>query len=144
LFRYALVGGAAFAADIATLVGLTELAGWHYLTAAAVGFGVGVATNYALSVLWVFNERMVRNRLAEFVVFLGLGVFGLGVNELTLYLLTGLASVHYAASKVVATGLTFVWNFASRKLLLFTRPVPTPDPVPADPRGLSTPEPVTV
>jgi putative flippase GtrA len=120
LFRYAVVGGLAFAADLGALIALTEMAGWHYLVSATAGFGIGVATNYALSVLWVFNERMVRNRTAEFLMFLVLGVFGLGLNELTLYLLTGLAGVHYAVSKVVATGLTFTWNFVSRKLLLFT------------------------
>jgi putative flippase GtrA len=120
LLRYAVVGGVAFAVDIGALIALTEMAGWHYLASAAAGFGLGVATNYVLSVLWVFNERMVHNKTAEFLMFLVLGVFGLGLNELTLYLLTGLAGAHYAVSKVVATALTFAWNFASRKILLFT------------------------
>src|SRR5438067_2358033 len=99
LFRYAVVGGLAFVVDLGALITLTELAGWHYLVSAAAGFGLGVATNYALSVLWVFNERIVRNRLAEFLLFLVLGVFGLGLNELTLYVLTGLAGAHYVLSK---------------------------------------------
>jgi putative flippase GtrA len=121
LLRYGVVGGFAFAVDLGTLVALTELAGCHYLVSATVGFALGVATNYLLSIFWVFHERTVRNRTTEFVVFLILGVLGLGINHLTLFVLTGLVGIHYTASKVVATGLTFVWNFVSRKLLLFTR-----------------------
>lgn len=128
ILRYTLVGGVAYAVDVGTLVGLTELAGLHYLASAAVGFGLGLVTNYVLSVAWVFPERVVSNRLAEFAVFAGLGVVGLGMNELTLYLLTGLAGVHYLASKVVATALTYAWNFVSRKLLLFTAARPEPAP----------------
>jgi putative flippase GtrA len=126
LFRYAIVGGLAFAADLGSLIALTELAGWHYLASTAAGSVVGLVVNYSLSVLWVFNERTVGNRSAEFLVFTVLGVIGLGVNELVLFLLTGLAGVHYVASKVVATGLTFAWNFVSRKVLLFTTTLARP------------------
>ena len=136
LFRYAAVGGVAFAADLGALVALTEAAGWHYLAAAAAGFGLGLATNYGLSVSWVFPTRSVRNRAGEFLIFAVLGVFGLGINELTLYLLTGCAGLHYAASKVVATVATFAWNFASRKVLLFLPArgeAPATETAPAEP-----------
>jgi putative flippase GtrA len=137
LVRYLFVGGVAFLVDLGVLVGLTEGAGLHYLVSAAVGFAAGVATNYTLSIVWVFRDRVIQNRLAEFLLFVFLGVVGLGINELTLYLLTGLAGLHYAASKVVATGITLAWNFASRKLLLFTPvgqpagPAATPEPADA-------------
>ena len=144
LLRSAVVGGVAFAVDLGALIGLTELAGWHYLMSALVGFGLGVVTNYALSVRWVFHERIVRNRAAEFVAFLVLGVVGLGINELTLYVLTGLVGVHYALSKFVATGLTFAWNFGSRKVLLFTRGGPGEAAVPADANVVTSSETVPV
>jgi putative flippase GtrA len=122
LFRYTLVGGLAFVIDIGTLFILTEFAGIHYLVSAAFAFGVGLATNYCLSVLWVFDRRAVRNRYVEFVIFALLGVMGLGLNELAMFTLTELAGLHYLASKVFSTGLTYIWNFGSRKVLLFSFP----------------------
>lgn len=127
LFRYAVVGGVAFVADLGVLVALTELAGLHYLASAVVGFGAGVVVNYLLSVVWVFQQHTMRSRWAEFAVFLVLGIAGLGLNELSLFVLSGVLGVHYALAKVGATGVTFVWNFASRKLLLFTITSPTTD-----------------
>src|SRR5437764_14367622 len=80
LIRYTAVGGVAYAVDVGALVGLTELAGWHYLLSAAAGFALGLITNYVLSVAWVFPERAVSNKLAEFLVFAVLGGLGLGLN----------------------------------------------------------------
>src|SRR5579884_2028883 len=86
LFRYALVGGLAFVVDFGTLFVLKEYAGLPYLWAAAVSFLFGLSTNYALSVTWVFDKRAVKNRQVEFVIFALLGVLGLGLNELTMFL----------------------------------------------------------
>jgi putative flippase GtrA len=122
LFRYTVVGGLAFVIDFGALFSLTEFCHVHYLVSAALAFTLGLATNYGLSVLWVFNKRAVRNALVEFVIFALLGVMGLGINELTMYSLTELAGFHYLASKLFATGLTYVWNFVSRKLILFSFP----------------------
>jgi putative flippase GtrA len=121
LFRYTLVGGVAFAVDIGSLWILTEMLRIHYLASAAIAFSVGLATNYGLSVAWVFNERVVGNRLAEFVAFGLLGIVGLGLNEISMYGLTELVGLHYLLSKVCATGFTYAWNFFSRKLFLFSK-----------------------
>ena len=45
VFRYTLVGGLAFVVDYTSLVLLKEVAGLHYLSAAAVAFLLGLATN---------------------------------------------------------------------------------------------------
>jgi putative flippase GtrA len=129
LVRYTFVGGLAFAVDFGALFVLTRFVGLHYLVSAAIAFGLGLATNYVISVVWVFDQRVMQNRWAEFLVFAGLGVVGLGLNELGMYALTDLVGLHYLGSKVVSTVLTYGWNFASRKLLLFSRPaVRQPEP----------------
>lgn len=128
LLRYTVVGGLAFVVDFGSLFLLTEYAGLHYLLAAALAFMLGLTTNYLLSITWVFNERSLRSPAAEFLVFALLGVVGLGLNELLLFTLTGLFGLHYLGSKVIATGVTFAWNFLSRKFTLFTRPTPTAQP----------------
>jgi putative flippase GtrA len=120
LFRYTFVGGLAFIVDFLALFLLEQYAGLHYLVANLIAFTLGLTTNYALSVLWVFDRRVLENKYAEFVIFALLGVMGLGLNEVVLYLFTGLFGLYYLVSKVIATGVTFVWNFVSRKVLLFT------------------------
>ena len=126
LFRYALIGGLAFFLDTGILFALHRLAGLHYLLAATIAFTSGTALTYTCSIFWVFDQRAVKNRAAEFVIYATLGVVGLGITLATLYVLTGVLGVHLLASKVVATGITFAWNFASRKLLLFTSFSPEP------------------
>src|SRR5262249_48317497 len=120
LFRYGLTGGLAFLLDFGSLYVLYHVFAVHYVGAAALAFLLGLATNYAVSVVWVFDQRTVKDPFVEFLMFALLGVVGLGITEATLLVLTGLWDVPVMVSKVVATGLTFMWNFGSRKLTLFS------------------------
>lgn len=49
-----------------------------------------------------------------------IGLVGLGLNELVLWLLTGLLGVFYLTSKIASVALVFTWNFAARKWFLFS------------------------
>jgi len=118
-FRYFWVGGVAAIADIGVFTALTKVFHLHYLLSNLVGFLVGLLTNYSLSVLWVFSKRTVKSGAAEFGVFAAIGVLGLGLNELILYIVHGRLHYDVILSKVFATGVVFVWNFLGRKLLLF-------------------------
>ena len=120
LFRYALVGGLAFVIDFSSLFTLKEFGRLPYLWAAALAFILGLLTNYVISVTWVFNKRAVKNWQVEFVIFALLGVLGLGINELSMFVLTSVIGFHYLASKLVSTAMTFSWNYLSRKVLLFS------------------------
>ena len=120
LFRYSLIGGLAFIFDFSALYVFHFMLGMNYLGSAALAFILGVATNYAISILWVFDKRAVKNQVIEFILFAMLGIIGLGITEMTLFLLTGCIGFHLMLSKAVATAITFGWNFGSRKLLLFT------------------------
>lgn len=119
--RYVMGGGLAFVVDFTSLYLLHRFAGLHYLVAASLAFLLGLATIYTGSIVWIFDQRSVKNQVAEFTIFASLGLIGLGITVLTLYLLTGLLGVHLLFAKVNATAITFIWNFLSRKMLLFTR-----------------------
>ena len=120
-FRYLFVGGLAFAVDYGTLLLLKEVAGFHYLLANSVSFLFGLATNYALSVRWVFASRKLGNRYVEFLVFAAIGLVGLGVNDLVMWACTDRLGVDYRLSKLAAAGVALFWNFFARKLALFRR-----------------------
>lgn len=119
LMRYGVVGAVALAADFGSLFALTELAGWHYLVSAAAAFLVGLVVNYALSIRWVFAQRSMESRSAEFGVFAGIGVVGLGLNEIVMWAFTSGVGLHYGLSKAIAAVVGFAWNFGIRKWLLF-------------------------
>jgi putative flippase GtrA len=119
-WRYGLVSLLAFAADYALLVGLTELAGLHYLVSAGISFSCGVAIAYVLSVTMVFRERRLSDRRAEFVGFFLIGLIGLAANQLLLALFVEQAGLSYALAKLPVAAMTVGLNFTARRLLLFT------------------------
>lgn len=117
--RYTVVGGLAFLGDFFTLFALTRFCGVYYLISAAIAFLVGLSLNYGLSAVWVFSRRTLKNRAVEFGIFAGIGMIGLGLNELGMWLLAGRAGLHYLRAKIVTAGAVYVWNFGARKLALF-------------------------
>ena len=128
LVRYFGVAFVAFAVDFTTVYSLTDGAGVHYLVSAAVAFCLGAVTNYVLSVLWVFDQRSLSSRSAEATIFFLIGIVGLGLNELIMWIATDIAGVYYLFSKLLSTAMVFFFNFFSRKVLLFTERQKEPVP----------------
>jgi putative flippase GtrA len=121
LFRYTFVGGLAFLVDFSTLFILTEYGHIHYLVSAGIAFIFGLTVNYFLSVKWVFNAHAMENRWLEFVLFALIGLVGLGLNELFLWVLTDMLLIYYLASKIITTIVVYFWNFFARKFILFNK-----------------------
>lgn len=121
LFRYTFVGGFAFLVDFGTLFILTEYFKIHYLISAGIAFLFGLIINYFLSVKWVFNNRNVKNKGLEFIMFMIIGLVGLGFNELFLWIFTDILLIYYLLSKVISTILVYLWNFFARKYILFNK-----------------------
>jgi putative flippase GtrA len=76
--------------------------------------------SYFLATRWAFRRRRFDDRAqAEFAIYALVGVLGLGINDLVIYLAVGLAGTHLLLGKLLAAGATFFFNFAVRKLVLF-------------------------
>jgi putative flippase GtrA len=118
-FRYFLVGGFAFACDTFTLFSLTHYLKVNYLVSGAVGFLVGTVVNYVLSRSWVFRRRTYNNTSAELTIFTLIGVVGLGLNELILWLFQSKLGIYYLFAKGVSGVTVLMWNFGARKVALF-------------------------
>jgi len=119
--RSFVAGGMAFIVDFSALFVFTHYVGLHYLVSAAIGFLLGLVTMYSLSVRWVFSHRSVKDWRAELAVFTAIGLAGLGLNELIMWLATEKIGTHYLVSKMISTAIGFFFNFGLRKLLLFSR-----------------------
>ncbi len=119
LFRYFIVSGASLVIDFAVLALLKEVFAVHYLFAAAISYLVGLVFNYLVSVAWVFYARKVESRTVEFGVFALIGVAGMGINELTMWLFVDVFAIHYLVSRGISAGIGYAWKYVARKLVLF-------------------------
>ncbi|MDP2648084.1 MAG: GtrA family protein [Candidatus Yanofskybacteria bacterium] len=92
----------------------------------SVGFAVAVVNSYFWNRYWVFASRDTQYG-REFVQFIIVSVIGLGLNTGLVYLLTtfvtplsGLSPQAWEnVAKAVAIPLSFAWNFAGYKFIVF-------------------------
>ena len=119
MFRYAIVGGMSFTVDYGLLYVFTEWFGFHYLLSATISFIAGLVVNYLISIRWVFGKSKLSSRAAEFAVYGIIGVAGLLLNNLLLYIFTDHLHLHYMLSKLIAAAIVLAWNFLGRKIILF-------------------------
>jgi len=119
-FRYTFAGGIAFLVDFGLLFFLTDICGMYYLVSATISLITGFIINYLVCILWIFpNSRF--NRKQELLFFCLIGLTGLALNDLFMYMFTDKIRFHYLVSKIVAAILVYFWNFFARKYLLFNR-----------------------
>lgn len=119
--RYLAASAAALAIDFTLYIALIRLAGVPYLAAAPVGFAIGLAAIYALSVRWVFAHRRLADARVEFAIFASIGIAGLALNQAVIYAGVEHAGLSYEVAKMASAAVVFCVNFGLRKLLLFTR-----------------------
>lgn len=119
LFRYLFVGGTAFVVDAGCLF-LLEMMGLNYLVAAVFAFISGLIVNFILSKMLVFKgAESGSSNGVEFLVFAIIGVIGLGLTEIIMYLCTEKLSFYFMLSKIIAAIIVLIWNFVARKLILY-------------------------
>lgn len=121
-FRYVFVGGVATVVDWGILYILTEFAHLHHLLSAVVSFVAGLITNFILSKLFVFNANEAKvNKVLEFAGYAIIGVVGLGITELIMFVVTDKIHIHYMLSKIIATVIVLVWNYLARKYIIYKK-----------------------
>lgn len=129
-FRYLLVGGLATVVDWGLLYGceawFSHMASTAAMqtaskyVAAAIGFGAGLLVNFLLTKAFVFNSQTARasSTLGEFLGHLLVGLIGLGLTELFLWV-GDLWQIHFMLAKVAATVMVFFWNYLARKFFVY-------------------------
>lgn len=118
-FRYFIAGGTAFIVDFSILIFLKEVFLIHYLIAATISFLIALFVNYAICKIWVFNLYKNNNRYFEFSIFFLTSLLGLIINDVSLWFFKEITLFDYRIAKIFATGIAFVWNFLSKKIILF-------------------------
>lgn len=116
--RYGMVAVVALVFDFGSYAFLVRVADIHPVVAATIGFTLGLFVNYLLSIAWVFNQR-ARSKRVEMMTFMIIGLIGLGLTDVFIWLMVIEWHIDELFAKLVATGIVFFWNFGARKVLLF-------------------------
>ena len=122
LMRYGISGFSATIVDFLILTILTEVFGEDLLLVwTAIAFLAGLLVTYILSTHWVFDSRHFKSKTVEALIFLGIGLVGLGLTELLMWILADALGLFYLLAKLIASMLVFLWNFNAKKFILFRK-----------------------
>ena len=120
IVRYFAMSLLALALDLALLSACLRLFHLGLGVSASIGFTAGGVLAYVLSTRWVFRFRAYGQAPGlEFAAFVGIGLAGLAVTQLVLWLGVTWLELMPEAVKLAAAGATFLFNYGLRKSLLF-------------------------
>jgi putative flippase GtrA len=119
---YATASGCALVVDMAILWSLVHFLSWNYLAAATTSFLAGAVVAYEVSIRLAFRQHRLKDRRAELVTFVAIGIVGLLVNAAVMFVSVKYFGLHYLIAKCVAAGFTFMCNFIARRQILFVKP----------------------
>lgn len=115
---YGLTSVVALVVDYVILLSLVAL-GVHYLIASTLSFSIGMCVSYVLTTRYVFSDRRAVSREAEAAGFFVVGIAGLVLTQILLYLFVSKAGLAVAVAKMPTTILVFFFNFLCRRNLVF-------------------------
>jgi putative flippase GtrA len=84
-----------------------------------MGSLAGAIVNYLLSVRFVFRSGVRFSRHQEVALVFAVSLVGLAINQLVLYIGIEHALAEMMLSKIGATAIAFLWNFAARNNFVF-------------------------
>ena len=124
-FRYCFVGGIATVVEggahwLIQHFAFREQGGFYVFIAQTIAFVLGLTANFILSKLFVFQEKSEKtNAAGEFAAYGVIGVVGLGIKWLMLWLFSSCLGWYYMLVWLVATIIVLIWNYAARKVILY-------------------------
>lgn len=119
-FSYFLVGGVSALVEWTLFEFLLKLVGLNYLVATMAAFILSTSTNWILGRVFTFrNMKSNSNKLKEMISVFAVSMIGLLFNLGLMYIFVDLLRLWPLGSKVLATGIVFFWNFASRKIFIY-------------------------
>ena len=118
------VGGAAALVEWICFSLFVSVVGLPYLAATVLAFLFSTTANWILGRIFTFKESAYKEKRAkEIGLVFFVSAIGLGLNMLLMYLFVDVigmrTNIQQTFSKVMATGIVFIWNFLSRKLWIY-------------------------
>lgn len=120
LRRYVLVGAVATGVDWVLFSIFVFAMEWHYLLAGTVSFIVATFAGYVSGLRVLFRSGRHKRWVEIAFVYLT-STLGFALHMGALAVLVDWLQLHLFLAKVVATAVTFLWNFAARYFWIFER-----------------------
>lgn len=122
MIRFGVVGVVNTGVDLGIFSVLFFIIGMPLLVANTIGYLVSVTGSFFLNKHWTFAETKNEGRTRhQYLTFIGLGLGGLALANLTVWSLTHVMPV--IMCKAIAVFVLFVWNFGTSRMIVF-RPKP--------------------
>ena len=122
LYKYFIASLLSLALDLGLFSFSLRILQLTWMQSASIGFLCGVISAYLFSIYFVFSTRSIQKRpLVEFVIFSLIGILGLVVTQISLYIGIELLRILPEIAKLIAAGITFITNFFLRKIILFNK-----------------------
>lgn len=119
IIKYFFVGVVAALTDISLFYIFAKLLGYNYLIVAFFSFIIATFVNYILSIKYVFKSGIKFSKKKEISLIYVISGIALIINQVSLYILIDLITVEITLSKVIATIITFFWNYFIRRNYIF-------------------------
>ena len=117
LSLYVIVGGIATIVEWICFYIFNGKGEINYLAATTLAFIISTFANWLAGKLILFKEW--NNILLELVKIYVTSIAGLGFNLILMWIMVEQIGLKEMLSKIIATGLVFMWNFLVRKLIIY-------------------------
>jgi putative flippase GtrA len=118
LFLYLIVGGLATLVEWGAFYELNQRLTVHYMAATALAFALSTFANWGFGRLILFRVSN-QNTWFELVKIYAVSIIGLLFNIGIMYVEVDKLMMDEMLSKMIATGIVFIWNFLIRKLVIY-------------------------
>ena len=122
ILKYFFVALAGLTIDFGGYILLLKIFNFHYMTASLVSFSLGFWVNFFLGRTFIFtNGSKFQCFKKEFVGILAVSLIGLTINQSSLFIFFEFVTKNNIISKIIATGITFFWNFFGRAKIIYNK-----------------------
>ncbi len=115
---FLVVGAVCYLISVSLLMFFVEIAVLEVNLANLIASVLTILISYFLNVKFIFQGGKYR-LFKELIAFLAFSFIGLGINVTFMYILTKYTTVWYVISKTMVTVLVAIFNFSTRKWLIF-------------------------
>ena len=118
LLKFGIVGCSGMVIDFGITYLCKEILKINKFISNGIGFILAATSNYFLNRNWTFNSQS-EDIGTQYVQFMIVSTIGLGINSFVLYLLNEKLKWNFYLSKLIAIGITTIWNFFANLLFTF-------------------------
>jgi putative flippase GtrA len=117
-FSYAGIGMMAMLLDFLILYLFVEFVKMNYLVSVILAFIIAAIFNFFAQKKFTFKDKN-KNYFYQLSFFGLIGVIGMGINVVVVFVSVHFFGLWYMSGKLIATVIAFIWNFFANKLITF-------------------------